>query len=152
MRMAVARVNVDPNGTLDSVEFDGGIKRLRDQGFDVIAPQFNDLPAQRREIEILIEAANQTEAAAKAVSAAEDAFPGPVAAGTVTFISRGTDADALGILDGFGVHGTISRIESNGEEVAVVTMTADQHGRVPESRLHTALEAGLNCEVRIVVQ
>lgn len=152
MRMAVVRVNVDPNGVLDHTEFDGGIKRLRDNGFDIFASPFAGLPPHAREIEVIVEAADQADATARAMAAVRDIFSDPPVAGQVTFLSRGTDEDALGILSGFGVHATISRIESDGEEVAVVTMTADQHGRVPESRLHTALEAGLNCEVRIVVE
>jgi hypothetical protein len=67
----------------------------------------------------------------------------------VTLVSRGTDADALGVVEAFGVRAALDRFEEAGEEVALLTLPAADERRVPESRLHTALEAALNCEVRI---
>ena len=78
------------------------------------------------------------------------AFGTTPAAGVVTYVSRGTDDDAHGVLAGFGVTGEIIRTPGDdGLDVVHVTMRKQDLDRVPESRIHTALEASLNCEVRI---
>ncbi|MGH3851632.1 MAG: hypothetical protein ACRDRT_18400, partial [Pseudonocardiaceae bacterium] len=70
--------------------------------------------------------------------------------GVVTFVSRGTDADAHGVLSAFGLTGEITRAPGDdGFDVVYVTLREDDLERVPESRVHTALEASLNCEVHI---
>ena len=70
--------------------------------------------------------------------------------GVVTFISRGTDDDAFGVLAGFGLTGEIERIpDGDGWDVVHVTLRKSDLERVPESRVHTALEASLNCEINI---
>ena len=75
--------------------------------------------------------------------------PGPVA-GVVTFISRGTDDDAHGVLSAFGLTGEIIRTPGDdGFDIVYVTLREADLDRVPESRIHTALEASLNCEVHI---
>jgi hypothetical protein len=71
-------------------------------------------------------------------------------AGVVTFVSRGTDDDAHGVLAAFGLTGEISRVPGNdGFDIVHVTLRESDLDRVPESRIHTALEASLNCEVHI---
>jgi hypothetical protein len=68
----------------------------------------------------------------------------------VTFVSRGTDDDAYGVLSGFGLTGEIERLPGDdGWDIISVTLRKADLERVPESRIHTALEASLNCEVRI---
>ncbi|PRC44450.1 hypothetical protein C6A85_000000100195, partial [Mycobacterium sp. ITM-2017-0098] len=76
------------------------------------------------------------------------------AAGVLTYVSRGTDDDAEGVLAGLGLRGQIERIpggaDGPGWDTVKVTVSKDDLKRVPESRVHTALEASLNCEVRII--
>jgi len=68
----------------------------------------------------------------------------------LTYVSRGTDDDAHGVLAGFGLTGEISRSPGDaGWDVVQVTLRKADLARVPESRIHTALEASLNCEVHI---
>lgn len=70
--------------------------------------------------------------------------------GVVTFVSRGTDDDAHGVLAGFGLTGDIVRTPGDdGFDIVDVTLREDDLERIPESRIYTALEASLNCEVRI---
>jgi hypothetical protein len=72
--------------------------------------------------------------------------------GAVTYISRGSDDDALGVLAGLGVTGRVTRTEgTEGWDVVHVEVPERELERVPESRVQTALEAALNCEVHIVV-
>jgi hypothetical protein len=68
----------------------------------------------------------------------------------ITFVSRGTDDDAHGVLAGFGLTADIVRTPGgDGFDIVDVTLREADLERVPESRVHTALEASLNCEVRI---
>jgi hypothetical protein len=157
MRTAVIRVNLDPAGDLSSGRLAGAVQALRDSGIEVIAPDFARVPAHAREIELLIDGndADALRAWAQARCAGVLGAPGqanraPVA-GAATFLSRGTDEDALGVVRAFGISAELERRWENDEEVAVFTLTRAAAARVPESRLHTALEAALNCEVRIVI-
>ena len=71
----------------------------------------------------------------------------------VTYVSRGTDDDAHGVLAGFGLTGQIRRSPGDdGFDVVYVTLRQADLGRIPESRIHTALEASLNCEVHILTE
>jgi hypothetical protein len=54
------------------------------------------------------------------------------------------------VVRAFGIDACVDRFADAGEEVVVVTLTSIDAARVAESRLHAALEAALNCEVRIV--
>ncbi|MGV7875676.1 hypothetical protein PJM70_30525, partial [Mycobacterium kansasii] len=75
-------------------------------------------------------------------------FDSAPVAGVVTFISRGTDDDAHGVLSAFGLAGEITRrLGDDGFDIVYVTLREADLERVPESRIHTALEASLNCEV-----
>ena len=79
------------------------------------------------------------------------AFPAQPVLGVLTFVSHGTDDDARGVLAGFGVPGIIERTPGDdGWDILTVTLQKGDLVRIPESRIHTALEASTNCEVRIV--
>jgi hypothetical protein len=81
------------------------------------------------------------------------AFATEPVVGVLTFVSHGTDDDARGVLAGFGLTGEVERVPSGqGWDVITVTLPRSDLARVPESRIHTALEASTNCEVRIVVR
>ena len=54
------------------------------------------------------------------------------------------------VLAGFGLTADIVRTPGDdGYDIVDVTLREADLERVPESRVHTALEASLNCEVRI---
>jgi hypothetical protein len=154
MRTAVVRVNVDPSGLLTPAQLSQGMTLLRELGHglgaDVVENDLAAMPAGRREVELLI-SGDDVEAAKQAgIELCAKAFGvGPVA-GVVTFISRGTDDDARGVLSAFGLSGEIARAPGgDGFDIVYVTLREDDLERVTESRIHTALEASLNCEVRI---
>jgi uncharacterized membrane protein len=68
----------------------------------------------------------------------------------VTYLSRGTNDDAIGVLAGFGLVGDMTRtVGGEGWDIVTVHLAEADLRRVPESRIQTALEASLNCEVRI---
>ena len=154
MRTAAIRVNLDPADDLPAERLDGAVAALRAGGLEVIAPDFGRVPAHAREIELLIDGDDADALRAWAESRCADALgpqlPRPVA-GATTFLSRGTDDDALGVVRAFGVSAELDRFWEDDEEIAVFTLSSADAARVPESRLHTALEAALNCEVRIVI-
>jgi hypothetical protein len=152
MRTAVIRVNLDPAGELAADRLDAAVTALRADGIEVIAPDFGRAPAHAREIELLIDGDDAPALRAWAQARCAEALgaPGP-AAGAATFLSRGTDEDALGVVRAFGIGAAVDRFWEGAEEIAVFTLTSADAARVPESRLHTALEAALNCEVRIVI-
>ncbi len=160
MRTAVVRVNVDPSGLLTAAQLSEGMTALHGlahkAGADVVANDLAAMPVSRREVELLI-ASDDVDAlqalgvdlCAKVFGALGASAPGPVA-GVVTFISRGTDDDAHGVLAAFGLSGEITRTPGdNGFDIVYVTLRESELERVPESRIHTALEASLNCEVHI---
>jgi len=68
----------------------------------------------------------------------------------IIYLSRGTDDDAHGVLAGFGITGEITRTPGDdGFDIIDVTLQKADLDSIPESRIHTALEASLNCEVHI---
>jgi hypothetical protein len=154
MRTAVVRVNVDPSGLLTPAQLSQGMTVLRELarelGANVVGTNLAAMPAGRREVELLIAGDDAEAAKQDGIDLCARAFGvGPVA-GVVTFISRGTDDDARGVLAAFGLAGEIARAPGDdGFDVVYVTLREDDFERVPESRIHTALEASLNCEVRI---
>ena len=155
MRTAVIRVNLNPAGDLENDRLSAVVAELRSSGLEVIAPDFGKVPPHAREIELLLpgDDADALRAWAQdrcAELLGPDVSPGPVA-GAATFLSRGTDEDALGVVRAFGITATVERSFRDDEEIVTVTIPRDQARRAPESRLHTALEAALNCEVRIVI-
>jgi hypothetical protein len=160
MRTAVIRVNIDPAGYLPANRLAEAVGALRSSGIEVIAPDFGRVPAHAREIELLVGGDDPVALRAWAEARCAEALdaPGPQAgapgpmAGAATFLSRGTDEDALGVVRAFGIGARLDRFWEDDEEIAAFTITRADAARVPESRLHTALEAALNCEVRILIQ
>lgn len=146
---------VDAEGRLAPADYAAGVELLGDLGFDVIASPLEHLPERHREIELIVHG-NEAELRTDShLAACARAFGTDATLGVVTYISRGTDEDARGVLQRFRVAGDVRREfsgdEESDEEIVTVTIRRADLGRVPESRLHTALEAALNCEVRITV-
>ena len=161
MRTAVVRVGIDPSGVLSAEQLGAGMTALAElaegAGAEVLNTDLAALPPSRREVEVLLSANDRDAALAVAMRLCTNAFGAFGATqvpGVVTFVSRGTDDDALGVLSGFGLTGKVERIPSDpdgpGWDIVEVTLRKEDLTRVPESRIHTALEASLNCEVRIL--
>lgn len=154
MRTAVVRVDVDPAGELAPAQLTEGMATLRahaDQlDIGVVDNNLAAMPVRRREVELLIVGADPEELKRRAISMCAKAFGTAPAAGVLTYVSRGTDEDARGVLAGFGLTGDIRRSPGDdGLDVIHVALRKADLERIPESRIHTALEASLNCEVRI---
>jgi hypothetical protein len=154
MRTAVVRVNVDPDNALAPAQLSEGMAALLgsvgDVGADVIVKDLGALPAGRREVELLIGCDDVDAATNVAIDLCAKAFATAPVPGVVTFVSRGTDDDAHGVLSGFGLTGDVDRTPGDdGFDTVHVTLREADLERVPESRIHTALEASLNCEVHI---
>jgi len=154
MRTAVVRVNVDPGSVLTPAQLAEGMEvllGLSDEiGAGVVENNLAAMPVSRREVQLLIAADDVDAAKQTAIDLCAKAFSTTPVAGTLTFISRGTDDDAQGVLSGFGLTGEITRMPGDdGLDIVYVTLREDDLERVPESRVHTALEASLNCEVHI---
>lgn len=148
MRTAVIRINVDPAGELEESvlceRMAAFLARAEGAGMSVVG-------SHRRELQILM-TGDDGDAMQEAVGRlCAEVFQTKPANGVATYISRGTDDDALGVLAGFGITGDISRTEGDdGWDVISVRLARSDLERVPESRIQTALEASLNCEVRII--
>jgi len=157
MRTAVIRVNLNPAGDLEIDRLAAVVTDLEKDGLEVIAPDFSAVPADAREIELLVPGDDVSALRSWAETRCAEAVrsvtgtDGNPRAGAATFLSRGTDEDALGVVRGFGIDADVERFTEDDEEIVVATISREASRRVPESRLHTALEAALNCEVRIVV-
>jgi hypothetical protein len=154
MRTAVVRVNVDPDNALAPAQLSEGMAVLLgsvgDVGADVIVTDLGALPAGRREVELLIGCDDVDAAKRVAIDLCAKAFATTPVPGVVTFVSRGTNDDARGVLSGFGLTGDINRTPGDdGFDIVHVTLRESDLERIPESRIHTALEASLNCEVHI---
>ena len=154
MRTAVVRVGVDAAGALAPTQLSDGMARLRElagaAGIQVVDNNLAVMPVQRREVELLITGDDPAELERFAVELCAKAFGTSPVPGVLTYISRGTDDDAHGVLAGFGLTGEISRTPGDdGWDIVRVTLRKADLDRIPESRIHTALEASLNCEVHI---
>ena len=154
MRTAVVRVDVDPSGELSSEQLTAGIATLRtlaeQTGIELVDNNLAVMPRGRREAEMLIVGADPEELQRIAISLCANVFGTSPKAGTLTYVSRGTDEDAHGVLAGFGLTGEIDRTPGDGGyDVIYVTLRKADMQRIPESRVHTALEASTNCEVHI---
>jgi hypothetical protein len=153
----VVRVNVDPGSVLTPERLCEGMAELLglsdEIGAGVVENNLEAMPVNRREVQLLI-AADDVEAAKRtAIDLCAKAFSTTPVAGVVTFVSRGTDDDARGVLSAFGLTGEIARAPGDdGVDIVYVTLREDELERVPESRIHTALEASLNCEVHIRIE
>jgi hypothetical protein len=144
------RVVIDADGVLAPDAYEAGLLALRDEAVEVVASPPAHLPERRREVELILDE-DQLADRDEYVALCSRAFGLPASPGVVTFISRGTDDDARGVLAGFGVDAPVERFLDGEDEVVRVLLDPEQSRRVPEGRLHTALEAALNCEVRISV-
>ncbi|MCV7177890.1 hypothetical protein [Mycolicibacterium sphagni] len=157
MRTAVVRVDVDPSGGLTPAQLAEGVAALRTlaehDGVDVIDNNLAAMPRGRREAELLISNADPADPDGLkhfAISLCAKAFGTEPVTGVVTYVSRGTDEDAHGVLAGFGLRGDIARTAGDdGYDIIQVTLRKDDMVRIPESRVHTALEASTNCEIQI---
>jgi len=150
----VVRIRVDPAGRLTPAQLTDGMVSLRDlaapAGIDVLDNNLATMPAGRREVEMLMVGNEPEDLKAKAVAVCAKAFGTDPEPGVLTYVSRGTDDDAHGVLAGFGLTGDIERVPGDdGLDVIHVTLRKTDLERIPESRVHTALEASLNCEVHI---
>jgi hypothetical protein len=154
VRTAVVRIRVDPAGQLTPAQLADGMVNLRDlatsAGIDVVENNLAEMPASRREVEVLMVGGEPEDLKASAVAVCAKAFGTDPEPGVLTYLSRGTDDDAHGVLAGFGLTGDIERAPGDdGLDVIHVTLRKADLERIPESRIHTALEASLNCEVHI---
>jgi hypothetical protein len=157
MRTAVVRVNVDPSGLLTPTQLDQGMSTLLgladEVGAEVVQTTIAAMPATRREVQLLIVGSDADTVKQTALDLCANAFGTTPVAGVVTYVSRGTDDDAHGVLSGFGLTGEIRRSSGDdGFDVVYVTLRQADLERIPESRIHTALEASLNCEVHILTE
>ena len=158
MRTAVVRVDVDPSALLAPAQLRDGMATLAaltaELGASVVDADLASMPITRRQVEVLIAGDDPDELKRTAVELCVKAFGGfgtEPAAGVLTYVSRGTDDDAQGVLAGLGLSGDVERIAGDdGWDTIRVTVRKSDLERVPESRVHTALEASLNCEVQIV--
>jgi hypothetical protein len=154
MRTAVVRVNIDPEGRFAHAWLREGMVVLLglagEAGVDLVESDLTTMPTGRREVELLIAAEDADAAERTGIALCTRAFGGSPLPGVVTFVSRGTDDDAHGVLAGFGLTGEIVRAPGDdGYDIVYVTLREEDLDRIPESRVHTALEASLNCEVHI---
>ncbi|MGA7134471.1 MAG: hypothetical protein WBZ15_19395 [Mycobacterium sp.] len=154
MRTAVVRVSVDPSGLLTPTQLDQGMSTLLgiadEAGAEVVHAPLAAMPATRREVQVLITGDDADALKQTALELCAKAFGTTPVVGVVTYLSRGSDDDAHGVLAGFGLTGQIQRSPGDdGFDVVYVTLSETDLERVPESRIHTALEASLNCEVHI---
>ncbi len=154
MRTAVVRVQVDPTGGLTPEQLSDGMTALRalvdSHDIEVLEHNTAAMPAGRREVHMLMLGSDAEQLTRDAVALCARAFGTVPAPGVLTYVSRGTDEDAHGVLAGFGLAGKISRTPGDdGFDIVHVTLHKADLDRVPESRIHTALEASLNCEVHI---
>jgi hypothetical protein len=157
MRTAVVRVNVDPSGLLTPAQLDQGMSTLLgladEGGAEVVQTALATMPAARREVQLLIVGSDADTVKQTALDLCAKAFGTTPVAGVVTYVSRGTDDDAHGVLSGFGLTGQVRRSPGDdGFDVVYVTLRQADLDRIPESRIHTALEASLNCEVHILTE
>jgi hypothetical protein len=154
VRTAVVRVRVDPSGQLTAAQLTEGMANLRDRatadGIEVLENNLAAIPAGRREVEILMTGIAPEDLKTRAIALCAKAFGTEPEPGVLTYLSRGTDDDAHGVLAGFGLTAEITRSPGDdGLDVVHVTLRKADLERIPESRIHTALEASLNCEVHI---
>jgi hypothetical protein len=154
MRTAEVRVQVDPAGRLTPQQLTEGTAALREladaAGVGVVENNLAAMPVGRREVQLLMAGSDPEALKRNAVTLCANAFGTSPAPGVVTYVSRGTDDDAHGVLSGFGLAGEITRTPGDdGLDIVQVTLRKADLERIPESRIHTALEASLNCEVHI---
>src|SRR5258708_24857599 len=113
MRTAVIRINVDPGGTLSDTDVESGVAQVlagvSELGMRLVHPDLGSLPSSRRELQFLAAGEDPAAVARSARDLCRRAFGTEPAEGTTTYLSRGTDEDALGVLLAFGAAGDLSR-------------------------------------------
>jgi len=147
-------MKVDPTGRLTADQLTTGMTELAGLVGDarLIENNLAALPPGRREVEILMDGTDPDALQATAATWCAQAFGQTPEPGVLTFVSHGTDDDAHGVLAGFGLTGRIERIVgTEGWDIVHVTLRREDIARIPESRIHTALEASTNAEVHIHV-
>ena len=137
------RLDPDPDRRLTAERRAAGIRLLASKNI-AVRPR-PDGP----ELDLILDGTDPDDARVRATAACEQMLGSTPEISSVTFVSRGTDEDALGVVAAFGLHARLERVAGEDEEIAVFTLDAVDRRRVPESRLSTALEAALNCAVRI---
>jgi len=148
-------MKVDPTGRLTADQLTTGMAELAGLvgAARLIENNLAALPPSRREVEILMDGDDPEALASTAADWCAQAFGETPERGVLTFVSHGTDDDAHGVLAGFGLTGQVQRVEgSEGWDIINVTLRREDIARIPESRIHTALEASTNCEVHIHVR
>ncbi len=149
----MVRLDVDPAGKLVPEHLMSGMATLRElagqAGVDVVDADIAAMPVGRRHVRLLITGAER-DVIDIGVRLCAKAFGTAPTPGVVTYLSRGTDDDVHGVLAGLGLSGEIARAAGpDGLDIVHVTLAESDLQRVGESRIHTALEASLNCEVHI---
>src|SRR6266700_2491012 len=144
MRTAVIRINVDPKGALGDSDIERGMDEvsacLAGLGLRLVSDDLRSLPQKRRELQFLAESDNHAAMQGAASELCRRAFGTEPAVGTTTYLSRGSDDDARGILSAFGLAGDVSRTGgAEGLDVVTVRLAEADLRRVPESRIQTAL-------------
>jgi len=154
MRTAVIRINVDPRGELTAPALRGRMEMLAAEAVTAkLELVRSDIDPARPELQFLMAGDDPAALRASAAALCERTFGVAPAPGVATFLSRGTDDDALGVLAGFGLTGAVRRFpDDDGWDVVEVRLAKADLVRIPESRVHTALEAALNAEVRLVLE
>ncbi|MFE6921890.1 hypothetical protein ACFVAV_12635 [Nocardia sp. NPDC057663] len=147
MRTAVVRIDVDPDRILTPARRAAGLRALRADATGL---------CENPGVELRFQVATDDPATTvrDLVDACARAFGTEPVPGTVTFLSRGTDDDAHGVLAGFGLTGDVGRLPdaAGGFDIVTVTLREADLARVTESRVLTALEAALNAEVRLLLR
>lgn len=149
----MVRIDVDPTGKLNPEQLRTGMTNLRalagQSGVDLVETDVAAMPVGRRQVRMLITGA-ETDIIDIGMRMCAKAFDTMPTSGVVTYVSRGTDDDVHGVLAGLGLTGDIDRKQgADGLDIVHVTLAETDVARVGESRIHTALEASLNCEVHI---
>ncbi len=147
MRIGIARVVVSASRQSDD-ELQNGLAALADMGYELL-PQSPTPAGANHEVAFVLDGDDRAALSEVALTAARQAFGDVVQPGIVTFMSRGTDDDARGVAAALGLEVEVSRRIEPGGEVVIVHVSHTDLARVSEGRLHTALEAALNAEVRI---
>lgn len=150
MATAVIRIHLSDGQAISDPDYRAGIDSLLAEGYEIIAPGSTLPPDGRREVAILSEE-DSAEHLDTLRARCESVFGRTAELGVVTYVSRGTDDDALGVLRRFGIPGEVRRDHDSDEETVTVRIAGSATRQVPESHLHTALEAALNCRVRVVL-
>lgn len=146
MPTAVVRIHFE--SPVQPAVFEGGVAFLRERGIPLV--EYTAVASEEvlKEISLLRDE-DQEWTPDDALPLCAEAFGVPVWRGPVTYVSRGTNADAESVLARFELDGRVRRESGDDGDVVIVTVAGADMRRVPESRLHTALEAALNAEVRL---